>query len=239
MPPGSREPGGSGDDWRVHLGDDLLAGRLVDVRVADRHTAEAFTLFVLGPGDVVVADRGYSRRSQWAYALLCGANVVVRLAVGQVPLLDEQGQSLDVVAWLKAAQSDCLSRPVAFDHEGQRFHGRLIACALSPEAAERARAKARKKASKQQRDIREETLFLAGWLLVFTSLPAERWSEEQVRALYRARWQIELVIKRTKQVLKLAQLRGQTALTNEATILALLVCWALQQQEAASALAQL
>jgi hypothetical protein len=30
-------------------------------------------------------------------------------------------------------------------------------------------------------------------------------------------------------------LRGKTALTNEATILALLVCWALQQQEAAQA----
>jgi hypothetical protein len=229
-----KEPGGTGDDWRVHLGYDLLAGRLVDVRVADRHTAEAFTLFVLGPGDVVVADRGYSRRSQWAYALLCGANVVVRLAVGQVPLLDEQGASLDVVAWLKAAQGNTQSRWVAFEHEGQRFRGRLIACALSPEAAERARAKARKKASKQQRAIREETLFLAGWLLVFTCLPTQRWSDAQVLALYRARWQVELVIKRMKQVLKLAQLRGQTALTNEATILALLVCWALQQQEAAT-----
>ena len=40
-------------------------------------------------------------------------------------------------------------------------------------------------------------------------------------------------------MLKLAQLRGKTALTNEATILALLVCWALQQQEAASARALL
>ena len=38
-----------------------------------------------------------------------------------------------------------------------------------------------------------------------------------------------------KSVLKLAQLRGKTALTNEATILALLVCWALQQQEAQQA----
>src|SRR5438552_3955237 len=60
-------------------------------------------------------------------------------------------------------------------------------------------------------------------------------SDEQVLALYRARWQIELVIKRMKQVLRLAQLRGKTALTNEATILALLVCWALQQQEAQQA----
>jgi hypothetical protein len=32
-------------------------------------------------------------------------------------------------------------------------------------------------------------------------------------------------------VLKLAQLRGKTAETNEATILALLICWALQQEE--------
>ena len=80
---------------------------------------------------------------------------------------------------------------------------------------------------------------MAGWLLVFSSLPTESWSDEQVLSLYRARWQVELVIKRMKQVLRLAQLRGKTAATNEATILALLVCWALQQQEAASARALL
>ena len=85
------------------------------------------------------------------------------------------------------------------------------------------------------RELKAETLFLAGWLLVFSSLPTDRWSDAQVLSLYRARWQVELVIKRMKQVLKLAQLRGKTALTNEATLLALLVCWALQQQEAQQA----
>jgi Transposase DDE domain len=226
-----KQPGGSGDDWRVHLGYDLLAGRLVDVRVADRHTAEALELFVLGPGDIVIADRGYSRCRQLAYAMRQGAHVVVRLEVQKVPLLDEQRQRLDVLSWLGESQGGTQSRAVAFDHQGQRFHGRLIACALPAEAAERARAKARKKASKQQRVIKEQTLVLAGWLLVFCSLPATKWSDEQVLALYRARWQVELLIKRMKSVLKLAQLRGTTALTNEATILAVLLCWALQQQE--------
>jgi hypothetical protein len=225
-----KQPGGSGDDWRVHLGYDLLGGRLVNVRVADRHTAEAFELFVLGPGDIVIADRGYSRCRQLAYALRQGAHVVVRLEVQKVPLLDEQGQQLDVVAWLRESQDGTQSRAVAFDSGGQRFRGRLIACALPAEAAERARDKARKKASKQQRQLKEQTLLLAGWLLVFCSLPAARWSDEQVLALYRARWQMELLIKRMKSVLKLAQLRGKTALTNEATILARLLCWALQQQ---------
>ena len=115
----------------------------------------------------------------------------------------------------------------------------MITCALGVQAAERARAKARKKASKQQRELKEYILLLAGWLLVFSSLPTESWSDEQVLALYRARWQVELVIKRMKQVLQLAQLRGKTALTNEATILALLVCWALQQRETAPARALL
>jgi hypothetical protein len=105
------------------------------------------------------------------------------------------------------------SRSVLFEHEGRRFSGRLIACALPAEAAERARAKARKKASNEPRELKEETLFLAGWLLVFSSLPTGNGSDEQVLALYRARWQSELVIKRMKQVLKLAQLRGKTALT--------------------------
>jgi hypothetical protein len=232
-----KQPGGRGDDWRVHLGYDLVSGRVVDVRVADRHTAEAFDLFTFVPGDIVIADRGYSRRSQLACALQQGAHVVVRLEVQKVPLLDEQGQPFDVLAWLRERerQGGTQSCVVACEHQGHHFAGRLIAGALPAEAAERARAKARRKASKQQRAIKEQTLFLAGWLLVFSSLPAASWSNAQVLALYRARWQVELLIKRMKSVLKLAQLRGKTALTNEATILALLVCWALQQQEAAQA----
>jgi hypothetical protein len=230
-----KQPGGSGDDWRVHLGSDVLAGRVVDVRVADRHTAEALDLFTLVPGDIVIADRGYSRRCQLAFALRHGADVVVRLEVQKVPLLDEHGQPLDVLSWLRVCQGGTHSRTVAFDHQGQRCVGRLIAGALPPEAAERARDKARRKASKQQRQLKEQTLLLAGWVLVFCSLPTATWSDEQVLAVYRARWQIELLIKRMKRVLKLAQLRGKTTLTNEATILALLVCWALQQQEAAQA----
>lgn len=230
-----KAPGGCGDDWRVHLGYDLLAGRLLDVRVSDRHTAEGFTLFDLRPGDLVVADRGYCRRGQLAYVLRAGAQVVVRLAVFQVPLLDEHGQPFDVLAWLKERGSGHHRCLVAFEHAGCRFAGRLIACSLPEEAAQRARAKERRKACKQQRQLKEETLYLCGWFLLFTSLPTQDWSDEQVLTLYRARWQIELLIKRMKQLLKLAQLRGKTALTNEATILALLVAWSLVQPEVACA----
>lgn len=106
-----KEPGGCGDDWRVHLGYDLVAGRLHEVRVSDQHTAEGFTLFDVRPGDLLVADRGYSRRGQRAFVLSRGGDVVVRLAVLQVPLLDEQGQPFDVLAWRKRAQGRTTQLP--------------------------------------------------------------------------------------------------------------------------------
>ncbi len=226
-----KAPGGCGDDWRIHLGYELTAGRLLDVRVSDRHTAEGFTLFAVREADVLVADRGYCRRGQLAYVVGRGAHVVVRFSAQHMPLLDAQGRPFEVLSWLNACQTGQHSCPVAFEHQGQRSHGRLLACALPAEAAERARAKARRKASKKQSQIREETLVLCGWFLLFSSLPPQQWSDEQVLDLYRARWQIELFIKRLKQLLKLAQLRGQTALTNEATILTLLLAWALVQSE--------
>jgi hypothetical protein len=75
------------------------------------------------------------------------------------------------------------------------------------------------------------SLALADWLLVLTTLDAD-WSDTDVLRLYRARWQIELVYKRMKQVLRLNQIRCQTAALAEATVRALLVAWALHQTEA-------
>jgi len=52
------ESGGCGDDWRVPLGSDLVAGRVLDGRITDRHTAEGLTLFDVRLGDLLAADRG-------------------------------------------------------------------------------------------------------------------------------------------------------------------------------------
>ena len=230
-----KRPGGCGDDWRVHLGYDLRAGRLVDLHVSDRHTAEGFSLFEVQAGDLFVGDRAYCRRTQAAFVLHQQGEVILRFSVHHFPLQDQQGRPLDVLAWLNTCGEGQHSRLVRFTSEGHTFSGRLLARSLPQEAAQRARERQRRKASKQQWQLREETLALCGWFLVFTSLPREDWSDEQVLGVYRARWQIELFIKRLKQLLKLAQLRGQTALTNEATILALLVAWSLIQTEVAEA----
>jgi hypothetical protein len=53
-----RQPGGTGDDWRLHLADDLLAGRMHQVSVTDRHGGAPLERYRWHAGEVIVADRG-------------------------------------------------------------------------------------------------------------------------------------------------------------------------------------
>jgi len=40
--------------------------------------------------------------------------------------------------------------------------------------------------------VQADTLYLAGWVLLITTLPRAHWSAQQVLRLYQARWHIEL-----------------------------------------------
>lgn len=70
---------------------------------------------------------------------------------------------------------------------------------------------------------------MAGWLLVVTRLEAKEWPADEVLWLYRARWQIELVFKRLKQLLRVRTLRCKRDDVAEATLRALLIAWVLQE----------
>src|SRR5919109_1591957 len=63
------QPGGTGDDWRLHLAYDFLAGRMSHVQVTDRRGGERLDRYTWQAGDVIVADNGYGSRPNAAWAL--------------------------------------------------------------------------------------------------------------------------------------------------------------------------
>jgi IS4 transposase len=69
---------------------------------------------------------------------------------------------------------------------------------LPPEAAEAARRRCQTTARRKGRTPREDTLFLSGWMMVFTTVPAATLEGATVLELNRCRWQIELTFKRLK-----------------------------------------
>jgi hypothetical protein len=53
-----------------------------------------------------------------------------------------------------------------------------------------------------------KTLEAAGWFIVVTSLPVKQYSTDDVLALYRLRWRIELAFKRLKSLIELKKPPG-------------------------------
>jgi hypothetical protein len=80
-----RQPGGTGDDWRLHLAYDLRAGRMHQVCVTDRRGGEHLARYQWPAGAVIVADRGYGYRRSVATAVRQQADVVVRIHPATFP----------------------------------------------------------------------------------------------------------------------------------------------------------
>lgn len=233
-----RQIGGSGDDWRTHLAYDLYAGRMAQVQVTDRKGAEKLAHFDLQANDIVVGDSGYGYRKQLAYAREKQADLVLRICLATFPLEQADGQPFDATAWVLAQHGSLAEWSGWCRSNGRRYAVRLIASRLPADKLAAIRKRKRRKAQKAGRKITRRTLQLAAWLLVITTL-ATSWSASDVLRLYQARWQVELLFKRLKQLLRVADLRCHERAAVEATVRALLIAWALQEQVVAEVRAQL
>ena len=87
------------------------------------------------------------------------------------------------------------------------MRGWVHAYRLNAEQANRARQKCRQGHKKGTPTA--ESLGLAGWVLVFTTLAPAVLSPQTIMALYRCRWQVEIAIKRWKSVLDVDALRAK------------------------------
>jgi hypothetical protein len=129
-----------------------------------------------------------------------GGDVLVRYNRGALPLYDARGRCFDVMAHVRA-----LKKPEAMAEWSVWVHpkghapieGRLCAVRLDEEQAEKARQRLRREYGSK---VTAEALEAAAWVMVFTTVSRKRLKKQQVLALYRLRWQVELEIKREKSI---------------------------------------
>jgi hypothetical protein len=178
--------------------------------VTDVQSGETLKPFTLTPGDGAVAERGYAHPSGLSVAVQQGAELIVRLHPVSVVLTTPMGQPLALGDTLKRQQAETIrTLAVVIGSAGGQYEGRGWGQAyrLSAEQANRARQKCRQR--HQTGQPQAETLFLAGWVVVFTTLAPAVLSAQTILAVSRCRWQVELAIKRWKSVLAVDALRAQ------------------------------
>lgn len=204
------QPGHRKIDWRLHL---EVAGhplRIAGVRLTDGKVGESLTHWPMAANDLVLADRIYGVARSLGVVLGAGAFFVIRIGWHNLPVSEREGNRFVIADWLKLLSTDPAAPPaqrrVWVSTPQGRFPIRLIARAIPPEKAQRIRQRLRAETKHKGRKLDERSLLAAGYVLVVSNLP-DTCRAADILALYRFRWQVELVFKRLKSLLGFDQLR--------------------------------
>lgn len=196
-----QEPGSTGTDWRVH--DSIRLPELVcdHYELTDNTGGEKLGRFHFAQNELILADRGYSHRAGAAKVLDSGAALLLRWNPGVLPVQAIGAKEFALVGELRRLpKRGAREWKVQFEYQGKTYPLRLCALRKNRVAAERARRKVLRKAQRNGTQAQAQSLELAEYVLVLTSLPA-KFSASQVLQLYRCRWQVELAFKRLKSLL--------------------------------------
>jgi hypothetical protein len=202
------EPGSTGSNWRLHYSATLPSLHCDEVLVTGPEVGESFSRYTVQPGDVLIGARGLAHRKGIRHVLEGGGDVLVRLNLTNVPLVDDQGRRFSLLAHLRRLHGTKVGDwPVVLVDEHGQVRGRVCAIKKSRAAAARARQRAQQESSHKGHLVQEATLEAAGYIFVFTTLSAEHYTAARVLELYRGRWQVELAFKRLKSILATGHLK--------------------------------
>ena len=219
------EQGGAGTDWRVHYTLCLPDLSCDFFELTDEHGGETYRRIPVGRRDLLLGDRGYSNAPGVSTVREAGGDVLVRWNGFSFPLETADGTAFAPLKELsKLPKRGAREWAVSFRHGGKRYTGRLCAIRKNAVATARAQEQMRQKASKKQKQVDEEALKLAAFVLVFTTVSQNLLDTREVLELYRVRWQIELRFKHLKSLLGLGCLPKYDQQSCRAWIQAKLLC---------------
>ena len=197
-----QEPGSTGTDLRLHYSIRLPELVCDHFELTDDRGGEKLARFAFAPGELAIADRGYSHRAGVAHVLRAGADALIRWNPRSLPVENEDGSRHETMPWLRSlADKQPGEQTVWFSFGTERFKVRLCALRKSRTATEMAQKKRQREAKRKGNSLGENTLELAGYVLIITSVEKEKLNSAEVLELYRGRWQIELAFKRLKSLL--------------------------------------
>ena len=219
---------GAGADWRLHASYDPVLHRFERLELTGRGDAEALERSVIVPGALHIADRVYARPGSLRHVTEHAGEYLVRLGSRSLRLLDGNAKVLALPALLERATAQGgIDMPVVIDRHPKRVAKRVAKCAdpaaakqaqwqplparlvilpKPPEAAATSRKKALRASQKGMHQPDANNVEAAGYLMLITSLPSDEYPPDDLVALYRMRWQIEIAFKRLKSLIHIDRL---------------------------------
>ena len=199
-------PGKNGQEWRLHCRYGA-SGQFQAIEITDKHGGESYKHFPVQAGDIVIGDRAYARPSGLEHILDSGADFIVRSGWRALSLVLPNGDAFNLQDALKAVSPEhAADIAVGIRTKGRLLPARLVLQAKSEEAKASEVKRIKRKQQRNSRVGDPRSIEAAGFIIVVTSLDANVCDADEVLALYRTRWQIELAFKRLKSLIHIDRL---------------------------------
>ena len=96
--------------------------------VTGPEVGESLTRYTVQPGDLLIGDRGLAHRKGIRHVLEGGGDVIVRLKLTNVPLVDDQGRRFNLLSHLRRLHGTRVGDwPVILADEHGQVSGRVCA----------------------------------------------------------------------------------------------------------------
>lgn len=193
----------SGAGVHIQFEFDILKGKVNDLAVTDAlqqdMTDARQTMDAIEPSSLIIRDLGYFLTSVLEHVHEQQAYYITRTKARMKFIDARTNHYIDfakVYQKMKRAQLTHMEVPVVFGDK--KYPNRLIAELLPEKEVEKRLIKASREAKKKGRILSYEYKCRARLNLFITNVPAEWITTQQVRRIYRLRWQIELRFKAWK-----------------------------------------
>lgn len=221
-------PPGKKERLRLHAVYDVAEERFSQLQLTSRREAEALERMEMGPGELVMGDRVYARPGGLHHVAAAGADFLVRLGQRSLSLTFVDGSAFDLAAVLdesdRTGSHDITVRVLdGSDLKREPLVARVVVLKKPPEAAATARKQAQRESQRGGHVSNPMSLRAAEHLMLITSLAPDQATCDQLAALYRLRWRIELAFKRLKSLLHLDRLPAKDQKLTKAWIFAHLI----------------
>jgi len=180
---------------------DVTAGTVPDNRYTD-HLPD-----MLQKDDLLLVDQGYFKLQTLLDIDKKGAFFLTRFLVRTIVNDPLTKAPFDLAERLSAMDSSACEMDVLMGEgiKAPQVTCRLIALRVSEQISNERRRRLRKEAKKKGRTVSKRHLRMCDWTLLITNVPQHCLALEMVRALYTVRWQIELLFKQLKSILRVHQ----------------------------------
>lgn len=200
--------------FHLHYAVNLFTLSSEAFKVTPQEQGESLKNFTLGKQTIVIADRAYASITGIEYCFENQTDFILRIKNKAFKLFDKNGKEVILSSILKNVTEQSCDFILYYKVEKELKPLRFCAVKKSKEEIKIEQKRIRRRESRKQISFSDDTKFTHNYFFVVTSLGDDFTSDEIIN-LYRLRWQVEMVFKRYKSILKLGAMPTKTELSGE------------------------